>query len=285
MVRFDAEHNPQWCPGCGNFGLINALKKALEELGKKPEETVVASGIGCSGKSPHYVYSYGFEGLHGRALPVASGVKLANHKLTVIAEGGDGDGYGIGSAHFLHIMRRNYDLTYIVHDNQIYGLTTGQASPTTEKGAKTKTTPFGNIEEPIKPILLALVNGATFVARGYAGDFLQLKEIFKQAIEHKGFALVDVFQPCVSFNKLNTYQWFRERIYKLENYDPTDYKAALEKAMEPYITNYEKIPTGVIYKRDDLPTYESLLPQLKEEALVEKELNPKIVEKSLEEFM
>jgi 2-oxoglutarate ferredoxin oxidoreductase subunit beta len=267
----DVKENIQWCPGCGNHGLIGALKSAIAELGLQPHETVIASGIGCSSKLPHYVNTYGFEGIHGRPLPVASAVKLANNKLNVIAVGGDGDGYGIGVQHFVHIMRRNYDLTYIVHDNQIYGLTTGQASPTSLLGMKTKTTPWGVIERPFKPIAVAINGGATYVARGFAGDPVHLKELFKGAMQHKGFAFVDVFQPCVTFNKLNTYEWFQKRIYKLEEHDVTDRWAALKKAYEDSETEYKKVPIGVFYKVEK-PTYESLLPQIKDKPLVEQDI-------------
>src|SRR5208283_4710807 len=217
VAEYNVKERSQWCPGCGNFGLMAALKGALAELDIATHNTVISSGIGCSGKMPHYVNCYGFEGLHGRTLPVASGIKLANHKLNVLAIGGDGDGYGIGSAHFMHIMRRNYDLTYIVHDNQIYGLTTGQASPTSQPGMKTKTTPYGVVETPFNPLASAISGGATFVARSFAGDMVHLKETLKQAIAHRGFALVDVFQPCVTFNKLNTYEFFMKRAYKLQD--------------------------------------------------------------------
>ncbi|MEM3422937.1 MAG: thiamine pyrophosphate-dependent enzyme [Candidatus Bilamarchaeaceae archaeon] len=272
--NFNAKEPIQWCPGCGNFGVLTALKMALAELNKQPHEVVISSGVGCCSKIPHYVMAYGFEGLHGRPVPVAEGIKLANHKLTVIAEGGDGDGYQEGLQHFVHVMRRNHDITYIVHDNQLYGLTTGQASATTLLGMKTKTTPHGVIERPFNPILTAIDNGATYVARGFAGDIPHLKELIKGGIAHKGFALVEVFQPCVSFNKLNTYEWFRERVYKLEEsgHNPTDKKAAREKAEEEVITEYKKIPIGLFYK-EERPTYEEQLPQLKDQTLVEKSLD------------
>ncbi len=268
---FDVKEKIQWCPGCGNFGLIAALKGAMADLDLKQHETVVVSGIGCSSKLPHYVDTYGFESIHGRGLPVASAIKLSNHDLNVVSVGGDGDGYGIGVQHFIHIMRRNYNLTYIVHDNQIYGLTTGQASPTTMLGAKTKTTPWGVVEEPFRPLTVAINGGATFVARGYVGDPAHLKELFKQAIEHKGFAFVDVFQPCVTFNKINTYPWFQKRVYKLENNDVTDKWAALKNAAEDEETNFEKVPIGVFYKVEK-PTYESTLPQIKDKPMVEQDI-------------
>ncbi len=269
----NVKEKPQWCPGCGNYGLLTALKGALAEIGKPQHEIVIVTGIGCSGKTNHYINTYGFEGLHGRPLPVASAIRLANTRLTVIAEGGDGDGYGIGMGHFMHIMRRNYDLTYIVHNNQIYGLTTGQASPTSLIGMKTKTTPEGVIEMPFNPILTAINGGATYVARGFTGDPAHLKQLLKGAIEHKGFALVDVFQPCVTFNKHNTYEWFRERIYKLEdaNHDPRNKEKAREKAEEDVKTDYRKVPIGLFYK-EEKPTYEDLLPQIKDKPLVEHEL-------------
>ncbi len=269
---FDVKEKNQWCPGCGNFGLIAALKGAMADLELKQHETVVVSGIGCSSKLPHYVDTYGFESIHGRGLPVASAIKLSNHNLNVVSVGGDGDGYGIGVHHFIHIMRRNYDLTYIVHDNQIYGLTTGQASPTTMLGTKTKTTPWGVVEEPFRPLTVAINGGATFVARGYAGDPVHLKELFKQALEHKGFAFVDVFQPCVTFNKINTYPWFQQRVYKLENNDVTDKWAALKNAAEDEETNFEKVPIGVFYKVEK-PTYESTLPQIKDKAMVDQSID------------
>ncbi len=264
----------QWCPGCGNISLLAALKGALSELGLNRHETVIVTGIGCSGKTSHYVSTYGFESLHGRSLPVASAIKLANTDLTVIAEGGDGDGYGIGVQHFVHIMRRNYDLTYIVHDNQVYGLTTGQAAPTALLGMKTKTTPWGVIEVPFNPISTAINGGATYVARGYAGDIPHLKELIKGAITHKGFALVDVFQPCVTFNYLNTYQWFQERVYKLEaaGHNPKDKAAAMDKALEDSRTNYKKVPIGLFYK-EERPTYEEMLPQIKDKPLVKQDIS------------
>jgi len=285
ITDFDVKEKMQWCPGCGNFGLITAVKGALADLGKKNEEVVMVTGIGCSGKSSHYVNTYGFESLHGRTLPVASAVKLANTRLTVIAEGGDGDGYGIGIQHFIHIMRRNYDLTYLVHNNEIYGLTTGQASPTSLLGMKTKTTPWGVIETPFNPVLSAINGGATYVARGFSGEPAHLKELIKGAIEHKGFSLVDIFQPCVTFNKLNTYDWFREKVYKLEDekHDPKNKKAALEKAEEDKKSDYKRCPIGLFYK-EEKATYEDLLPQIKDKPLVDHELKINL-KKAYEEFM
>ncbi|VVC04549.1 2-oxoglutarate synthase subunit KorB [Candidatus Bilamarchaeum dharawalense] len=282
----NVKEKSQWCPGCGNFAIVGALKNAFVELGIEQRNVVISSGIGCSGKTPHYLNVYGFEGLHGRSLPIASGIKLANDRLTVIAEGGDGDGYGIGSGHFIHIMRRNYDLTYIVHDNQIYGLTTGQASPTSQLGMKTKTTPNGVIEKPFNPIAAAIVGGATFVARTFAGDMNHLKTMIKEAITHKGFALVDVFQPCVTFNKLNTYDFFTKRVYKLQEsgHDTNDKIKAMGKAFEAEATNYEKLPMGIFYK-ENRPTYEDSLPMIKERALVEHDLGGIDVSSVYEDLM
>ncbi len=244
---------PDWCPGCGDFAVLNALQRALAELDIAPHNALVVSGIGCSSNLPGFINTYGFHSLHGRSLPVASGAKLCNTDLTVIATGGDGDGYGIGAGHFIHTCRRNVNMTYIVMDNQIYGLTTGQASPTTEKDTRTKSTPEGSIEIALNPIALALTCGATYVARGFSGDNLHLAQMMKGAIEHRGFALVDIFSPCVTYNKQNTYPWFRERVYKLEDekHDSSDYRLALEKSLEWG----NRIPLGLFYKVDR-STYE-----------------------------
>jgi 2-oxoglutarate ferredoxin oxidoreductase subunit beta len=231
---FKSGVNPDWCPGCGDFGVLNSLQRACAELGLQPHKILTVSGIGCSSNLPGYINSYGMHTLHGRSLAFASGAKLANHELTVIVTGGDGDGYGIGGNHLTHTARRNVDLTYIVMNNQIYGLTTGQASPTSRLDMKTKSTPFGNVESPINPITSAIMNGATYVARAYSGDIRHTTAIIKGAIEHKGFSLVDIFSPCVTFNDDNSNNFFKERVTKLEdqNHDTGDWKAACEKAME-----------------------------------------------------
>src|ERR1700719_5391603 len=225
MADMKGKVDPDWCPGCGDFGVLAALQKALVELQIPNHNVIAISGIGCSSNLPGYINTYGMHTLHGRALAVATGAQLANHKLKVIVTGGDGDGYGIGGNHFLHTMRRNVDLTYIVMDNQIYGLTTGQVSPTSIKGMKTKSTPYGSVENPINPIPMAIVGGATYVARAFSGKQKHMVEMIKGAIQHKGFALVDVFSPCVTYNKDNTYQWFKQRTQKLEDqaHDPTDF--------------------------------------------------------------
>jgi 2-oxoglutarate ferredoxin oxidoreductase subunit beta len=259
---FKGKIHPDWCPGCGDFSVLSALQAALFELGLKPHQVVVISGIGCSSNLPGFMNTYGMHTLHGRALAVGVGVKMGNHDLKVICVGGDGDGYGIGGNHFLHTIRRNVDLTYIVMDNQIYGLTTGQTSPTSTKGMKTKSTPFGNVENPINPIPLAMVGGATYVARGFSGKQKHLVELMKGAIQHKGFALVDVFSPCVTYNKDNTYQWFNPRVKALEDqgHDPTDFRKALEKGYQWG----EEIPIGLVWKRTDLPSLEELEPVLQD---------------------
>jgi 2-oxoglutarate ferredoxin oxidoreductase subunit beta len=230
---FKGKVEPDWCPGCGDFGVLNSLQKACAELGRRPHEILTVSGIGCSSNFPGFFNAYGMHTLHGRALAVATGAKMANHELTVIATGGDGDGYGIGGNHFTHTARRNVDLTYLVMNNQIYGLTTGQVSPTSCSGMKTKSTPFGSVELPINPITAAIMNGATFVARGFSGDPKHLVDLMKKAILHKGFSLIDIFSPCVTFNHDNDYTFFRPRIKKLEDegHDSSDWKAACEKAM------------------------------------------------------
>ena len=224
---------PAWCPGCGNFQILSTIKQALVELGIEPWEVLVVSGIGQAGKLPHYIKCHTFNGLHGRTLPVATAAKLANHSLHVIAVAGDGDCYGEGGNHFLHTIRRNPNISLFVHDNQIYGLTKGQASPTTAKGTKTKIQPHGVLAEPINPLALAISQDCSLVARGFAGDQDHLKELMKAAITHKGFSLLDIFQPCVTFNKINTFKWYRDRVYKLEEgYDPYNRVKAFERSLE-----------------------------------------------------
>ena len=249
---FKGPVEPDWCPGCGDFGVLRSLQTACAELGLRPHEILTVSGIGCSSNLPGYFNAYGMHTLHGRAVAVAAGAKLANHELNVIVTGGDGDGYGIGGNHFAHTARRNIDLTYIVMNNQIYGLTTGQVSPTSNSGMKTKSTPFGNVEMPVNPITVAIMNGATFVARAYSGDVKHMTDLTKKAIQHKGFALIDIFSPCVTFNHDNSHQFFKERVKKLEDegHDTADWKAASEKAMMWGDTIY----TGLFLQITDTPT-------------------------------
>lgn len=243
---FKADIQPNWCPGCGDYGLLSSTTKALSKLGYQPNETVIISGIGCSSSFPHWTSAYGIHMVHGRALPAATGVHMSNPELKVVVAGGDGDGYGIGVGHFVHASRRNIDLTYMVMNNQIYGLTLGQSSPSSQVGHVTLTTPEGVDENPINPIALALGAGATFVARGFTGDNSQLQSIIEQALQHNGFSFVDVLSPCVTFNRLNTYDWFRERVYKLEDEDhnSSDISEAFTKAQQWG----DKIPTGIFFK-------------------------------------
>ena len=255
---------PTWCPGCGDFGVLNALTRAVTNLGLEPEEVVLVSGIGCSGKISQYFGGYGFHGLHGRSLPLATGVKLANRELTVIAAGGDGDGYGIGLSHILHAIRRNLDLTYIVMDNHIYGLTTGQLAPTSDKGMKTKTSPYGSVEEPIRPLELALAQGCSFVAQAFSGEINHMAQVLERAIRHKGFSLVNVFSPCVTFNKVNTYDFFKAHLINLDedpDYPRHDRAAAMQKVMET-----GGLVIGVVYEVEK-PTYEDQLPGFRPEGL------------------
>src|SRR2546425_10894289 len=266
LQQYKSEVKPDWCRGCGDFAVLSALTKALQVLALPPWQVLVVSGIGCSSNLPGFLSTYGFHGIHGRALPVATGAKLANPELTVIATGGDGDGYGIGAGHFIHTVRRNLDLTYVVMNNEIYGLTTGQASPTSEKQHKTKSTPQGVIENPLNPIAVALAAGATFIARGFSGDVKTLTDILIRGIRHKGFALVDVQSPCVTYNKINTYDWFKERVYVLEKegHNPRDRGAAWAKATEwPNLEGKrDRVPTGVFFEAD-YPTYEELDPSIR----------------------
>jgi 2-oxoglutarate ferredoxin oxidoreductase subunit beta len=267
---FNTNYNPTWCPGCGNFGLWGALKKTLVELDISSDKLVGVFGIGCSGNGFNFTKQNAFHGLHGRTLPVAEGIKLANHKLTVIALGGDGDGYGEGGNHFIHSIRANHDLAYFVHNNQIYGLTTGQTSPTSQIGIKSKSNPSGGIDTPINPLALALAAGATFVARGFTGDINHLSELMKAAILHPGFGFIDILQPCFTFNKHNTYQYFRDRIYKLTEHNPQDKEVAWSLAWQ--WEKEDKIPLGILYQDVTKPAFHKHLPQLKNYALVEQKL-------------
>ena len=259
---FKGKVDPDWCAGCGDFGVLNSLRKACLELGLKPHEILTISGIGCSSNTPGFFNSYGMHTLHGRSLAVATGAKMANHELTVVVTGGDGDGYGIGGNHFTHTARRNVDLTYIVMDNEIYGLTTGQVSPTSVVDMKTKSTPFGSVEFTFNPVTSAIMNGATFVARGFSSDTKHLSMLMQQAIEHKGFALLSVFSPCITFNHDNNDAFFKPRVKKLEDedHDTSDWKAACEKAMLWGDTIY----TGLFLQVKDRPSLDAAEPVLAE---------------------
>ncbi|PID52222.1 MAG: 2-oxoacid ferredoxin oxidoreductase [Candidatus Moraniibacteriota bacterium] len=241
----------QWCPGCGNFPILQTVKKVLQEKDIAPKDITFVSGIGQAAKLPQYIRCNYFNGLHGRALPVATGIKAANPQQTVIVTSGDGDVYGEGGNHLIHTIRRNPDITVIVHNNMIYGLTKGQASPTSEIGLITPVQPQGVYDEPINPLALAISLDAPFVARANAGDVHEMQDIIAQAIDHKGFSLVDIFQPCVVFNKVNTYQWFKEKTYYLENHDPTDKISAFTRSIEE-----EFFGLGVFYKNDKRKVFE-----------------------------
>ncbi len=248
--QFLTATKPTWCPGCGNFGNWMALKSALTRLKVPRENIVIVYGVGCHGNMRDFMNVYGVEGLHGRALPVAQGIKLANPKLTVIAVTGDGDCLGEGGNHFIHAAKRNPDITVLVHNNEVYGLTTGQASPTAQIGMVTKSTPTGVVDPPFTPSSLSIFTGATFVARGFSGDIPHLSELIEKAILHKGFSVVDMLQPCVTFDKTHTYQWYRERVQKVNI--PEEKLGEREQSLELASTFGEKIPIGILYKRESL---------------------------------
>lgn len=254
-----------WCPGCGNHDILKAVKKALADQNIAPHEVLLVSGIGQAAKAPHYLKANIFNGLHGRALPAATGAKLANPDLRVIVESGDGCSYGEGGNHFLAGIRRNIGVTYLVHDNQVYGLTKGQASPTSEKGFTTKAQPFGVFNSPFNPVAVAVTMKAGFVARGFSGDVDFLADLIKKAMAYDGFALVDILQPCVSFNKINTFAWYKKRCQPLpDDYDPTDWDAAMITAD----TFGDEIPVGVIYRNDKIQPLEKKQPALSDGSLV-----------------
>ncbi|MFN8551695.1 MAG: 2-oxoacid:ferredoxin oxidoreductase subunit beta [Candidatus Obscuribacterales bacterium] len=276
--------DPDWCPGCGDFGVLRSVQTAAGRLGIKPENLLIVSGIGCSSNLPGFIHAYGVHSLHGRSVPVATGAHLANTDLKVVITGGDGDGYGIGVGHLIHAMRRNLDVTYVVMDNQIYGLTTGQTSPTTGIGMKTKSTPNGNFESPLNPLALAITSGATFVARGFSGEAKQLAELIQAGMAHRGFSLIDVFSPCVTYNKVNTYPFFKERVYKLEdeNWETGDFHKSLAKAFEWG----DRIPLGVFYKSEQ-PIYEDSEPAFKNGPLTKQSLglDKKVFDELIEEMI
>jgi 2-oxoglutarate ferredoxin oxidoreductase subunit beta len=271
-----------WCPRCGNFGILMAFKKALVQLNIPRDQVVLVSGIGCHGKMVNYVNINGFHGIHGRVLPLSTGIKLANPNLTVVGFAGDADQYDEGWGHFTHAVRRNIDIKLIVHNNMVLGLTTGQATSTSQKDFKTKSTPFGVIPPMLNPLAHALVSNGTFVARGFSGDMLHLKELIIEAINHRGFAFLDVLQPCVTFNYLNTYDWFKERVYKLkeEGHDHTDRQKALEKSFEWG----ERIPIGIFYKKE-IPVYRDHLPHVKGKTLTKLPIENVDITSTLESMM
>ena len=247
--------NPTWCPGCGNFGILGAIKQALDKLNLEPHQFTTVYDVGCSGNMADFIFSYGFHGLHGRALPVAAGIKLGNHKLPVIAIIGDGGCFGEGLSHFISLARGNHDILVLTHDNYLYSLTTGQMSPTSKKGTKTPSTPEGSIEETFNPLASSILNHATFVARGFAGDIPHLADLIKQGLNHKGFAFLDILQPCITYNKDMPYNWYRKNIYDLKekNHDPKDKTAALNKALET-----DKLPVGVFFQKQKPAFHEQI---------------------------
>ncbi|MCL7489290.1 MAG: 2-oxoacid:ferredoxin oxidoreductase subunit beta [Desulfobulbaceae bacterium] len=258
------DQTPAWCPGCGNFGLLNTLQQTMADLAIKPHQYTIVSGIGQAAKLPHYIRCNAFNGLHGRALPVATGIAMTNPEMLVMVNTGDGDCYGEGGNHFLHAIRRNVNVKLFVHNNQIYGLTKGQASPTTGQGMKTKTQPFGSLSAQFNPLALAISLDCSFVARGFVGDMEFLQYLMTEAIHHSGFALIDILQPCVSFNKINTFAWYRERVYHLdESHDPQDRMAAFAKSLQWG----DSIPTGIFY-RNSRPLLTDQIPPLHEMPLV-----------------
>jgi 2-oxoglutarate ferredoxin oxidoreductase subunit beta len=283
---------PTWCPGCGDFGVLRALQNAAAKLGLQPHEICIVTGIGCSGKINSYFNSYGLHTLHGRSLPVAQAVKLANPHLTVIAAGGDGDGYGIGAGHFLHAVRRNVDITYVVMDNQVYGLTKGQTSPTSPTGFQSTTTPHGSAEGPVRPLRVALANGCSWIAQGFSANLKQLTDLLIQAIQHKGFSLLNVQSPCVTWRetivedgqKVDVYEWFKKHLHNLDedpDHDPRDRAKAFQKLIE-----YDDLVTGLVYC-EDRPAYTDLLPGYRGESLAEaagRPLDPETLEKIAAQF-
>lgn len=288
--EFLTEVEPTWCPGCGNYNMSKALRTALARSGLDFHEFAVVFGIGCHGNGADFLRCQAFHALHGRSLPVAAGIALTHPELRVIVEVGDGDGYGLGLGHFVHACRRNVDMTFIAHNNQIYGLTTGQASPTSDHLMPSVSTPHGVLEWPVNPVGLAIAQGATFVARGFAGDIEHLAALYEQAMAHKGFAVVDVFQPCVTWNKVNTFKWFRERVYRLEeaDHDPSDKGAAFALSLSTFhelacSPDECRIPIGVFYSSEGEPTYQDGLPQL-EGPMWRAALKPRDVSETLGRF-
>ncbi|MFO0754022.1 MAG: 2-oxoacid:ferredoxin oxidoreductase subunit beta [Thermodesulfovibrionales bacterium] len=271
---------PAWCPGCGNFPILKVFKEAMVELGLEPHQFTLVSGIGQAGKFPHYLRCNTFNGLHGRTLPVATGIRLANREMIVMAVAGDGDCYGEGGNHLMHAIRRNINVKLFVHDNQIYGLTKGQASPTSMEGMITKNQPYGVLSEQLNPAALAVALDCSFVARSFAGDGEHLKSMIKAAVQHKGFSLVDIHQPCVTFNKVNTFLWYKERVYRLEpEYNPEDRAEAFRRALEWG----DRIPLGILY-RNNRPTLEERIPVISESSLVKQSFDRTRAEATLREF-
>lgn len=279
---YSSPNFPTWCPGCGDYGIWSAFKNGLVECEINPHEVVIVYDIGCSGNMCSFLYSYGIHGLHGRAIPLAEGIKIANSNIPVIVAGGDGGLLGEGLSHFINACRGNPNITVVLHDNQVYGLTTGQVSPTADKGTKSKSTPLGVVEVRLNPVALSITQGATFVSRGFAGDIPYLGSLIAKAIKHEGFSVVDILQPCVTFNQTHDHQWYRERIYKLEDekYTPKDSTKAYIKSLEWG----DKIPVGIFYE-EDKETYQDNLPQIKKKPLIEHSIENIDITSSLKEFI
>lgn len=270
LADFKTSEKSWWCPGCGDFGVLAALQKSLVALDLDPEKLAIVAGIGCSGKIGNYVNGYNLHVVHGRVLPSAMGVKLANRDLTVICAGGDGDAYAIGMGHFMHALRRNVNMTYLVMDNHIYGLTKGQNSPTSDPGQKVKATPFGNIESPVRPLSLALSAGATFVAQGFSSNQAQLARLIQEAVAHPGFAFLNTFSPCVTYNKINTYDFYKQGLTNLDEddtYRTDDRATALTR-----VIGHEEMVTGLIYRDPNARPYEEGLPGFAKEPLAGREI-------------
>jgi 2-oxoglutarate/2-oxoacid ferredoxin oxidoreductase subunit beta len=271
---------PAWCTGCGNFGILNTFKETMVELGFEPHQFTIVSGIGQAAKLPHYLKCNTFNGLHGRTLPVATAMRLANHEMPVIAVAGDGDCYAEGGNHLIHAIRRNVNVKLFVHDNQVYGLTKGQASPTSIEGTVTKIQPMGLLSEHLNPMALAIALDCSFVARSFAGDPDHLKRMMKEAINHKGFALLDIFQPCVTFNRVNTFEWYKQRVYQIEEtYNPEDKPTAFQRSLE----FGDRIPIGILY-RNHRSIMEERAPVLAEKPLVKQPFDSRKIEQTLKEF-
>lgn len=279
---YTSSYKPTWCPGCGNFSISPATKKAFADLGLETHQIMMSFGIGCSSNGANFYKLYSVHGIHGRALPVAVGVKLANQELTVLADSGDGDAYGEGLSHFISTARSDVNITYIVHDNHLYSLTKGQMSPTSLKGMVTKSTPFGSLNEPFNPLATAIISGATFVAQAFSGDIPHISELIKMGIQHKGFALIIILQICPTFNKFNTFDWYKERVYQVGEmgHNPSDKEAALKIAMD----TKDKLPVGLIYKTEK-PTFGEQLPQIKDEPLIKQSLDNIDISESLKAYM
>lgn len=276
MAKFKDFRNdikPNWCPGCGHFSIQSAIQRASANVGLEPEDLALVSGIGCSGRVSGYIRSYGFHATHGRSLPIAQGIKMANKDLEVIATGGDGDGFAIGVGHTVHAIKRNIDMTYIVMDNQVYGLTKGQTSPSSAKGFVTNTTPNGSIESPIVPISTAMASGATFVAQSVSSDIKGLTAIIEAAIKHDGFAFVNVYSPCVTYNKVNTYEWFKERVTDIE--DIEDYDREDRNKVMNYINEHEGLLKGILYQDNHSKSYALHIDGYLDEAVVNHDLKLK----------